>query len=217
VSDSSTHSVPIRVVVADDHAVIRSGLDQLLSTVDDIDLIATVTNGAAAVEVALRERPDVVLMDLSMPVLDGIDATRKITEACPDVHVVVLTSFSDNRRIVEALRAGASGYLLKHASADELLQGIRVAAAGESPLDPKAARAMLDAHRAASSRPDLTVREREVLRLIAAGDANKQIARKLGITERTVKSHLTNIFAAIGVTSRTQAAVWAAEHLDVTA
>lgn len=203
----------IRVLVADDHEVIRSGLEKLLSTVDDIQLIGVVTDGASAVTTALAERPDVVLMDLSMPVMDGIEATRKITAARPDVHVVVLTSFSDNRRIVEALRAGASGYLLKHASADELLNGIRAAAAGDAPLDPKAARVMLDAQRAQPNRPDLTAREREVLQLIAAGDANKQIARKLGITERTVKSHLTNIFAAIDVSSRTQAAMWAAEHL----
>jgi DNA-binding NarL/FixJ family response regulator len=205
----------IRVLVADDHVVIRSGLEQLLSTVDDIELIGLVSDGAAAVATALAERPDVVLMDLSMPVMDGIEATRQIHAARPDVHVVVLTSFSDNRRIVEALRAGASGYLLKHASADELLSGIRAAAAGDAPLDPKAARVMLDSQRAGSSnRADLTARELEVLQLIAAGDANKQIARKLGITERTVKSHLTNIFAAIDVTSRTQAALWAAEHLD---
>jgi DNA-binding NarL/FixJ family response regulator len=203
----------IRVLVADDHAVIRSGLEQLLSTVDDIELIGVVSDGSAAVAVALAERPDVVLMDLSMPVIDGIEATRAITSARSDIHVVVLTSFSDNRRIVEALRAGASGYLLKHASADELLNGIRAAAAGDAPLDPKAARVMLDAQRASPNRPDLTARELEVLRLIAAGDANKQIARKLGITERTVKSHLTNIFAAIDVSSRTQAALWAAEHL----
>ncbi len=204
----------IRVLVADDHVVIRSGLEQLLSTVDDIELIGVVSDGEAAVTTALAQRPDVVLMDLSMPLMDGIEATRKITTARPDVHVVVLTSFSDNRRIVEALRAGASGYLLKHASADELLSGIRAAAAGNAPLDPKAARVMLDAQRASPNRPDLTARELEVLQLIAAGDANKQIARKLGITERTVKSHLTNIFAAIDVTSRTQAALWAAEHLD---
>ncbi len=204
----------IRVLVADDHVVIRSGLELLLSTVDDIELIGVVSDGAAAVTTALAQRPDVVLMDLSMPLMDGIEATRKITTARPDVHVVVLTSFSDNRRIVEALRAGASGYLLKHASADELLSGIRAAAAGNAPLDPKAARVMLDAQRASPNRPDLTARELEVLQLIAAGDANKQIARKLGITERTVKSHLTNIFAAIDVTSRTQAALWAAEHLD---
>ena len=203
----------IRVLIADDHAVIRNGLEQLLSTADDIDLVGTVADGAAAVAATAELRPDVVLMDLSMPVLDGIEATRAITAAHGAARVVVLTSFSDNRRIMEALKAGATGYLLKHASADELLNGIRAAAAGDSPLDPKAARVMLESHRGGPNRPDLTGREREVLDLVAAGDANKQIARKLGITERTVKSHLTNIYAAISVTSRTQAAIWANQHL----
>jgi DNA-binding NarL/FixJ family response regulator len=202
----------IRVLVADDHMVIRNGLEQLLSTVDDIELVGVVADGASAVTAALAESPDVVLMDLSMPIMDGVEATRQIAAAQPEIHVVVLTSFSDNRRIIDALGAGATGYLLKHASADELLNGIRAAAKGDSPLDPKAARVMLEAQRANPSRPSLTAREKEVLQLIAAGDANKHIARKLGITERTVKSHLTNIFSAIGVTSRTQAALWAKQH-----
>jgi len=206
--------VPIRVLVADDHAVIRSGLEQLLSTAEDIELVGTVADGESAVRMALDERPDVVLMDLSMPVLDGIDATRRIVQADVGVHVVVLTSFSDNRRILEALKAGATGYLLKHAGPDELLNGIRAAAQGDSPLDPKAARAMLESSRTTRTRPDLTTRELEVLRLVADGAANKQIARRLGITERTVKAHLTRIFAAISVASRTQAALWAKEHLN---
>ena len=204
----------IRVLIADDHAVIRNGLEQLLSTADDIELVASVANGDAAVTAVAELRPDVVLMDLSMPVLDGIEATRSIVQAGSNARVVVLTSFSDNRRIMEALKAGASGYLLKHASADELLSGIRAAAAGDAPLDPKAARVVLESHRGAPVRPDLTTREREVLDLVAAGDANKQIARKLGITERTVKAHLTNIYAAIQVTSRTQAAIWVKQNLD---
>lgn len=204
----------IRVLIADDHVVIRNGLEKLLSTADDIEVIGSVPDGGAAVIAALAGVPDVVLMDLSMPFMDGLEATRQITAARPDVHVVVLTSFSDNRRILDALAAGASGYLLKHASADELLSGIRAAARGESPLDPKAARVMLDSQRSAPPRPTLTAREHDVLRLIAIGAANKHIARELGITERTVKSHLTNIFATIGVTSRTQAALWAAEHLE---
>jgi len=204
----------IRVLIADDHVVIRNGLEKLLSTADDIEVIGSVPDGQSAVDTAVSEMPDVVLMDLSMPFMDGIEATRQIAAACPDVHVVVLTSFSDNRRILDALRAGASGYLLKHANAEELLNGIRAAARGESPLDPKAARVMLDAQRATPPQPTLTAREHQVLRLIGTGAANKQIARELGITERTVKSHLTSIFATIGVTSRTQAALWAKEHLD---
>jgi len=204
----------IRVLIADDHAVIRTGLEKLLSTTDDMELVGSVGDGDAAVRLTLQHRPDVVLMDLSMPVLDGIDATRKIAAATTGVHVVVLTSYSDNRRILEALQAGASGYLLKHASADELLAAIRAAARGDAPLDPKAARVMLESQRTSPIRPTLTTREREVLLLIAAGEANKQIARTLGIAERTVKSHVTHIFSTIGVSSRTQAALWAKQHLD---
>ena len=149
-------------------------------------------------------------MDLSMPVLDGVEATRRIVAADPDAHVVVLTSFGDNRRILDALDAGASGYLLKHAEPDELLAAIRAAAAGDAPLDPKAARVLLDERRGlGADARTLSPREEEVLRLVAAGPANKQIARQLGISERTVKAHLTNVFARIGVTDRTQAALWA--------
>ena len=203
----------IRVLIADDHIVIRNGLEKLLSTADDIEVIGSVADGASAVETTRTQLPDVVLMDLSMPIMDGIEATRQISASFPSTHVVVLTSFSDKRRILEALRAGATGYLLKHAGADELLNGIRAAARGESPLDPKAARALLDAQRETPPQPTLTAREKQVLLLVGTGVANKHIARELGITERTVKSHLTNIFATIGVTSRTQAALWANAHL----
>ena len=203
----------IRVLIADDHVVIRNGLEKLLSTADDIEVIGSVADGASAIETTRTLQPDVVLMDLSMPIMDGIEATRQISASFPSTHVVVLTSFSDKRRILEALRAGATGYLLKHAGADELLNGIRAAARGESPLDPKAARAMLDAQRETPPQPMLTAREKQVLSLVGTGVANKHIARDLGITERTVKSHLTSIFATIGVTSRTQAALWANEHL----
>lgn len=203
----------IRVLVVDDHAVVRSGLEMLLASAEDIDVAGTAGDGAEAVDVAARERPDVILMDLSMPGVDGIEATRRIVAADPDAHVVVLTSFSDTRRILDALDAGAIGYLLKHAGPDEVLGAIRAAAAGGSPLDPKAARALLEAQRGRRPAETLSPREREVLRLVARGLANKQIARRLQITERTVKAHLTNIFSAIGVTDRTQAALWAHEHL----
>jgi DNA-binding NarL/FixJ family response regulator len=206
-------SPKIRVVIADDHAVVRSGLEQLLSTASDIELVATAADGEEAVATAARERPDVILMDLSMPVVDGIEATRRIVAADPTASVVVLTSFSDNRRIADALRAGAIGYLLKHAGPDELLGAIRAAAAGESPLDPKAARVLLESNRGRQPSEKLSPREQEVLRLVAAGLANKQIARRLDITERTVKAHLTNVFSAIGVSDRTQAALWARDHL----
>jgi DNA-binding NarL/FixJ family response regulator len=203
----------IRVLVADDHAVVRSGLEQLLSTADDIEVIGLVADGEAAAELAARERPDVILMDLSMPVVDGIEATRRIVADDPDAHVVVLTSFSDNRRIMDALGAGAIGYLLKHAGPDELLGAVRAAASGDSPLDPKAARAVLEERRAAAPAHELSPREREVLQLVRKGRANKQIARDLGISERTVKAHLTSVFARIGVADRTQAALWAERNL----
>jgi len=136
--------VTIRVVVADDHAVVRGGLEQLLSTASDIELVASASGGGEAVELVARERPDVVLMDLSMPEVDGAEATRRILVSDPAARVVVLTSFADDRHIAEALRAGAIGYVLKHAEPDELLGAIRAAAAGDAPLDPKAARVLLD-------------------------------------------------------------------------
>ena len=203
----------IKVLVADDHAVVRSGLEQLLATSSDFELAGSAANGEEAVTAAERSCPDVILMDLSMPVLDGVEATRRIVARDPSARVVVLTSFSDNRRILDALEAGASGYLLKHAGPDELLGAIRAAAAGEVPLDPKAARALLDNRRAVRPDKQLSAREREVLHLVAQGLANKQIARRLAISERTVKAHLTSIFTRLGVSDRTQAALWARDHL----
>ncbi len=206
----------IRVMVVDDHAVVRSGLEQLLATAPDVELVASATNGQEALDRAADEEPDVVLMDLAMPELDGVEATRQMVAAHPDTNVVVLTSFSDNKRIMDALRAGASGYLLKHAGPDELLAAIRAAHEGGSPLDPKAARVLLDEQRVLRPAQELSPREEEVLRLVAAGLPNKQIARRLGISERTVKAHLTNVFQALGVSDRTQAALWAKEHLPDT-
>jgi DNA-binding NarL/FixJ family response regulator len=203
-------------MVVDDHAVVRSGLEQLLATAPDVELVASATNGQEALDRAADEEPDVVLMDLAMPELDGVEATRQMVAAHPDTNVVVLTSFSDNKRIMDALRAGASGYLLKHAGPDELLAAIRAAHEGGSPLDPKAARVLLDEQRVLRPAQELSPREEEVLRLVAAGLANKQIARRLGISERTVKAHLTNVFQALGVSDRTQAALWAKEHLPDT-
>jgi DNA-binding NarL/FixJ family response regulator len=203
----------IRVVVADDHAIVRGGLEQLLSTADDIALVGVAANGVEAVEVVLRERPDVVLMDLSMPELDGAEATRRIVATDAGARVVVLTSFGDDRHIADALHAGAVGYVLKHADPDELLDAIRAAARGDSPLDPKAARVLLASRRLGPRERELSTREEEVLRLVADGLTNKAIARKLTISERTVKAHLTNIFGRLGVTDRTQAALWARDHL----
>ena len=206
-------SEPIRVVVIDDHAVVRGGLEQLLSAEGDIEVVGTADDGEQAVALVESSTPHVVLMDLSMPRMDGVEATRAVTSRFPEVNVVVLTSFADRQRVLDALEAGASGYLLKDADPTEVAVAVRAAAAGGSPLDPKAARVLLDARR---SRPTvtLTAREREVLALVAEGLANKNIARRLGITERTVKAHLTSVFQAIGVADRTQAALWAREHLE---
>jgi len=202
----------IRVLLADDHAVVRSGLTQLLATVEDVEVVGAAADGAEAVDLALAERPDVVLMDLSMPVMDGIEAIRRVRDRDPEARIVVLTSFSDRERILDALDAGAIGYLLKDAEPDELIRGVRAAAAGEAPLAPKAASAVLTAR--AGQRPvaEMTPREREVLGLLARGRANKQIARELGISEKTVKAHLTRVFESIGVTDRTAAALWAQRH-----
>jgi DNA-binding NarL/FixJ family response regulator len=189
--------VTIRVVLVDDHAVVRRGLEQLLSGVSDITVVR-------------RTSPDVVLMDLQMPGIDGVAATRQIVaDGGPDV--LVLTSFSDAERIVAALDAGAVGYLLKDAEADDVIAGVRAVSRGESPIHPRAARELLGARQGApaNSIVDLTPRELEVLELVRKGLANKQIARRLGISERTVKAHLTSVFSRIGVVDRTQAALWA--------
>jgi len=157
----------------------------------------------------MQLRPDVVLMDLSMSVLDGVEATRRIVGATDgSTRVVVLTSFSDREQIMAALDAGASGYLLKDAEPSELVAGIRAAARGEAPLAPKAAREVLAARHDERPGADLSVRERDVLRLVGSGLPNKRIARELGISEKTVKAHLTSVFQRIGVTDRTQAALW---------
>lgn len=200
--------MPIRVVLVDDHAVIRAGLEQLLAGTDDIEVVGTAANGAEALDVVRRIRPDVVLMDLQMPEVDGVAATRAIMAERLGVDVLVLTSFSDSERIIAALDAGAVGYLLKDADPDDVLQGIRAVSRGESPIHPKAARALLGT-RAGSPQVQLTARETEVLTLVREGLANKQIARRLDISERTVKAHLTSAFARIGVADRTQAALWA--------
>jgi DNA-binding NarL/FixJ family response regulator len=202
----------IRVVVADDHGVLRDGLAGVISAQSDMRLVGTASNGAEAVELCRSSPPDVVLMDLEMPVLDGIEATRAIVGAAPAVAVLVLTSFSDRRRITGALDAGAVGYLLKDASAAEVVRGIRTAAEGGSPLDPRAARSLLDAKSAPDPLAGVSPREREVLGLLLDGMPNKLIARRLGISEKTVKSHLTKVFRAIGVDDRVQAILWVERH-----
>lgn len=208
----------IRVVIADDHGLVREGLRRLVDAPADIGVVGTAASGREAVELIERTRPDVALMDLSMPDIDGIAATRQALARAPDTHVVILTSFSDRERILEALDAGAIGYLLKDAEPDELLRGIRTAVKGDSPLAPRAAAELIADRRPAGSdvrnrsaepKQTFTPREREILALLAQGRPNKVIARRLDIAEQTVKNHLSHIFQTLGVTDRTQAALWA--------
>ena len=203
---------PIRVLLCDDHAVVREGLARLLDRTEGIEVAGTAADGAEAIERAVELQPDVVLMDLAMPNVDGIAATRRIVAQAPEARVVVLTSFSDNTRIHDALDAGALGYLLKDAEASEVVRAIRAAARGESPLDPRVARAVLARGTMPAALSGLTAREREVLVLLGTGLPNKAIARRLGISEATVKAHLTSIFSSLGVSDRTQAALWARDH-----
>lgn len=202
----------IRVVVVDDHELVRAGLVELLGTAEDIDVVGTAADGAEALEVVSELQPEVVLMDLSMPGVGGIAGTRSLLAEHPTIRVVVLTSFSDSSEVLGALDAGAIGYLLKDASPDELRGGVRAAARGESPLSPKAARAVIAARDARQQAPELSAREREVLSCVAEGLPNKLIARRLEISEKTVKSHLTSIYQQINVSDRTQAALWATHH-----
>jgi DNA-binding NarL/FixJ family response regulator len=199
----------IRVALADDHRVVRVGLEQLLGTFDDVEVVGVADGGEAALERCRETRVDVLLLDLSMPDLDGIEVTRRLRQVSPQTRVVVFTSFSDRERIVKALDAGAVGYLLKDAEPEELHAAIRAASRGESPLAPKAAAELLADRRSRPAEVELTAREREVLTLVVEGLANKQIARRMGISEKTVKGHLTNLFQRIGVADRTQAALWA--------
>jgi DNA-binding NarL/FixJ family response regulator len=199
----------IRVVIADDHGVIRDGLAGVIAAQPDLEVVATVENGAEAVETCRASMPDVVLMDIEMPLLDGIEATRIIREERPGTAVLILTSFSDVRRITAALGVGAAGYLLKDASAEDVVRGIRAAAAGGTPLDPQMARLLLEARDAPDPLEGISPRERQVFALLLDGLPNKVIAQRLAISEKTVKTHLTNIFRAIGVTDRVQAILWA--------
>jgi DNA-binding NarL/FixJ family response regulator len=199
----------IRVVLADDHGVIRDGLGRLIAALDDIELVGTAADGLEAVAVAAELAPDVVLMDLDMPRMDGIEATRRVLADHPATAVLVLTSFSDRPRILGAIEAGACGYLLKDVAADEVADGIRAAARGESPIDPRAAHTILAAQAEPDPGQQLSAREAEVLGLLVEGLPNKLIARRLEISEKTVKAHLTSIFRSLDVTDRTQAALWA--------
>jgi DNA-binding NarL/FixJ family response regulator len=205
----------IRVLLVDDHAVVRRGLRGFLELLPDIEIVAEAENGQQALELARRHSPDVVLMDLLMPVMDGLEATAAIKQAQPEVEIVAVTSFIEEEKVATALDAGASGYLLKDATADEVAAAIRGAHAGELQLDPAVARLLAQRLRSrATTQPveSLTAREREVLAELASGASNKEIAYRLSITERTARTHVSNILAKLGLASRTQAALWAVEH-----
>lgn len=201
--------MPIRILIVDDHAVVRQGLRMFLALDSELDVVGEAGDGAEALEQARRLRPDVVLMDLVMPKMDGVAATAAIRRELQDVEVVALTSVLEDASVVGAVRAGAMGYLLKDTQADELCRAIKAAAAGQVQLSPQAAARLLREVRAPESPEVLTEREADVLRLLARGKANKEIARELGVGEQTVKSHVGHILAKLGVQSRTQAALHA--------
>jgi NarL family two-component system response regulator LiaR len=203
---------PIRVLIVDDHAVVREGLRTFLDLQDGIEVVGEAADGEEAVAEAERLQPDVVLVDLVMPRLDGVQAMRALRERVPGARAIVLTSFLDDERLLPALRAGAAGYLLKSVQPQELARAVRAAVAGEALIDPAVAARMVAAlANGSEERADqLTAREREVLALIGRGYANKRIAAELGIAEKTVKTHVSNVLAKLGVADRTQAALYAA-------
>ncbi len=208
----------IRILLVDDHHLVRAGMTSLLEAEPDLSVVGAARDGAEALDEAARLHPDVVLMDLSMPGMGGVEATRALVSAEPDTRVVVLTSFSDRDRVGEALSAGAIGYLLKDSEPADLLAAVRAAARGYVPLDPRVAGALLPRRQRSVPAADaLSPREVQVLRLVAQGLANKQIARSLGISERTVKAHLGRVFRELGVADRTSAALWARDHLETDA
>jgi DNA-binding NarL/FixJ family response regulator len=217
----------IRIVIVDDHAMVRRGMRDFLALHDDLEVVGEAGDGESAIRLVAEIRPDVVIMDLLLPIIDGIEATRRIKAAQPAVEVVALTSFIEEDRVVGAIEAGAAGFLLKDAEADDLAAAIRAAASGEVHLDPAVAGIVArrlrrpvgasERRRGAADTPGerldrLTSRERDVLGAVAQGLSNRAIADALGITERTARTHVSNILAKLGLTSRTQAALLAAEH-----
>ena len=202
----------ITVLIVDDHFAVRDGLTKLLDTTDDLRCIGTATDGDLAIRMTAELHPDVVLMDLSMPGTDGVTATHRLLAQNPGTHVLVLTSFADQRSIVAAINAGAEGYLLKHSEPETILSAIRDITEGRSPLDARAARVLIETRQHTNPAANLTTREREVLRMVTEGSPNKTIAHSLDITERTVKTHLTTIYQKLGVTDRQQAIHWAQQQ-----
>jgi DNA-binding NarL/FixJ family response regulator len=206
----------IRIVVADDHPLVRTGLQQWLSAQPDLEVVGAASNGEEAIAVVLETLPDVVIMDVAMPLLDGIKATAAIMSQSTGVHVVVLSSYHDPAQVNAVLDAGAVGYFLKDVNPDVLVSGLHAVVQGGLALSPVvAAQLFARARSEPVNASSLTPREREILMLIAAGHGNKQIARLLGISDKTVKSHCGRLFQRIGVTDRTQAAIWALKNLPV--
>ena len=201
----------MRVLLVDDHALVRSGLRAVLGTTDDCEVVGEAATGEEAVALVPTLRPDVVVMDLSMPGAGGVEATRQVRAVSPSTRVLVLTTFSDDHRVRAALAAGATGYLLKDAAPDDVVTAVRAAARDEAPIDSRVARALLPGA-PADRGPELPPRERDVLVRIARGLSNRQIATELGIAERTVKVHVGSLFRRIGVADRTSAALWARDH-----
>ncbi len=200
----------INVLITDDHKVVRQGLRMVLDLDPELEVVGEAENGEEALRLAMRLEPDVVLMDLVMPVMDGVQATRAIRGGLPDTQVVALTSVLEDVSVTGAVRAGAIGYLLKNTGGDELCRAIKAAAAGQVQLAPEAAARLMREVSAPENPEALTERETDVLKLVARGKANKQIARNLFIGEKTVKTHVSNILLKLGVNSRTQAALHAA-------
>ena len=201
--------MPIRVLLVDDHSVVRQGLRMFLSLDPDLDIVGEAANGAEAVRLAHDYQPDVVLMDLLMPVMDGITAITQLRRELPDIEIVALTSVLEDTAVIGAIRAGAIGYLLKDTEAEELRKAIKAAAAGQVQLSPKVAARLMREVQVPDSPESLTERETEVLRLLARGCSNKEIAHTLSIGEKTVKTHVSNILSKLNVPSRTQAALYA--------
>ncbi|MCE7870366.1 DNA-binding response regulator [bacterium CPR1] len=202
----------IRILIADDHAVVRQGLRMFFELDPELEVVGEASDGLEALEKAHELKPDVVVMDLLMPRLDGIQAIARLRRELPEVEAVALTSVLDDRSVVGAVRAGAMGYLLKDARAEELCQAIRAAAAGQVQLSPQAAARLLEEMRSPQSPERLTERETEVLRRVARGESNRAIAQTLSIAEKTVKTHVSNLLSKLGLSSRTQAALYAVQH-----
>ncbi|MFE4122531.1 response regulator [Priestia sp. YIM B13486] len=207
----------IKILIADDHHVVRKGLVFFLQTQPDLEIVGEASNGEEAVKLATSLEPHIVLMDLSMPLLDGIEATKELKKQAPHVQVMILTSFSDQDHVIPALEAGASGYQLKESNPDELVSAIRKLMNGENQLHPKVTTHLLTRLTKSSEKKvnfidHLTKREKDVLKEIAKGKSNKEIGASLHITEKTVKTHVSNILSKLGVQDRTQAALYAVQH-----